>query len=202
MTNHRTGRRWRTACLVSLLCGMAAFLACGFDVVQVSSNSMEDGLHDGDFVLIARAHFAVGEKWRRWVMPRRGQIIIFRVPNDVKTIMIKRTIGVAGDQVRIYRGDLIVDGTSIAEPYVHHQQGYSPETSFWPLDTEGPGLRPITVPASHYFVMGDNREYSEDSRAFGPVPENDVIGVVLFTIHRRGRAKGGPQSVESRPHLS
>jgi signal peptidase I len=194
-------RHWRTALLGSLLCGIAVLLACGFDVIQISSISMENSLHDGDFVVIARTRFALGEKWVRWLSPHRGQIIVFRLPNDSSTVMIKRTIGISGDQVRIYHGNLIIDDAKVEEPYVHHQQEYNPRTSFWPMDTEAPGLRPILVPPRHYFVLGDNRERSLDSRAFGPVPENDVLGIMLFAIHWRGGENGSTRNVESSSRL-
>ena len=126
--------------------------------VAVHGVSMEPTVHDGT-ALVAR-----------WVDPgdvRRGQLVVFRDPQG--TLALKRVVGVAGDDVAIRDAVLEVDDRPVNEPYVDASR------------IDGTYFGPVHVPAGTLFVMGDNRSPSIDSRVYGPIRFDRVIGKVLFT---------------------
>ncbi|MBI2867317.1 MAG: signal peptidase I [Chloroflexi bacterium] len=94
--------------------------------------------------------------------PRRGEIIVFRFPLNPERNFIKRVIGLPGDVVEIRQGRVYVNGARLDEPYVKHPDTVS--------------KAPVRVPPGQYFVLGDNRQASNDSRDWGTVPEANVIG--------------------------
>ena len=99
--------------------------------------------------------------------PRRGEIVVFRFPLDPSRNFIKRVIGVSGDTIEIRFGEVFVNGVSIKEPYVRR-----PDSS---------SLSPMLIPPGHYFVLGDNRAASNDSRRWGFVPEENTLGKAWFS---------------------
>ena len=147
----------------------------------VGSESMEPTLHGckgcaNDRLLINKLGYEFGA-------PKRGDIALFENQQGGKDPLIKRIVGLPGDTVEIRDGKLLVDGRPLREPYVEHdpcKPGY-PKTCFF---------GPVTVTEDHYFMMGDNRTNSVDSRFFGPVPKDDIIGeaVVRFWPPRRAGA--------------
>ena len=94
--------------------------------------------------------------------PRRGEVIIFRFPRDESRDFVKRVIGVSGDTIVIREGTVFVNGKVQDEPYVTRP--------------DNTNMGPLTVPPDSYFVMGDNRRDSHDSRSWGSVPTENVIG--------------------------
>ena len=101
--------------------------------------------------------------------PRRGEIIVFYPPGGGNVEYIKRVIAVPGDKIGLRRGKVVLNGVTLDEPYV---QNSSPTTESRDI---------ITVPVGNVFVMGDNRPHSEDSRVFGPVPQENIIGKAWVT---------------------
>lgn len=151
----------------------------------VGSGSMEPTLHgckgcSNDRLLINKLAYDIGT-------PKRGDIALFEdqqplVPPDDP--LIKRVVGLPGDTLEIRQGKVSINGEPLDEPYVENdpcKPGHS-RTCFF---------GPVTVPEGHYFMMGDNRTNSVDSRFFGPVPEDDVIGEALVRFWPVNRA-GGP----------
>jgi signal peptidase I len=142
---------------------------------RIPSPSMDDTLLPGDRVLVNRLMYHFRD-------PHRGDIVVFYWPVNRKYVFIKRIIGVPGDVISLRGGKVYVDGRPIDEPYVRKVNGVpvptepapaSPGTTMaepWSLQ------RPYEVPAGDYFVMGDNRTESDDSRDWGPVPSSDLIG--------------------------
>ncbi len=96
--------------------------------------------------------------------PRFGEIIVFRFPGEPQRDFVKRVVGIPGDRVEIVDGRLVINGLTYQEPYVNG-----------PFSTN---LPPQTMSEGEYFVMGDNRSQSNDSRNWGPVPEKNVVGKV------------------------
>jgi signal peptidase I len=96
--------------------------------------------------------------------PRRGEIIVFHPPGQADVEFIKRVIAIPGDRVELRRGRVIINSVTLDEPYVV-KKSFTTETR-----------DAIIVPLGSYYVLGDNRPQSEDSRAFGPVPQENVIG--------------------------
>ncbi|HLX26627.1 MAG TPA: signal peptidase I, partial [Candidatus Cybelea sp.] len=100
--------------------------------------------------------------------PRRGDIVAFRYEDGSRTMFIKRVIGLPGDRIRIDKGYVFVNGVALAEPYVRF-----PDTR---------SFAEITVPKTSVYVLGDNRAESEDSRSFGPVSDDRLIGRAIAAV--------------------
>jgi signal peptidase I len=128
---------------------------------QVSGLSMEPHIRSGEYVLINTFAY-------RMRTPKRGEIVAFRYNDDARAVFIKRVVGLPGDRIRVDRGRVFVNGVKLDEPYVMHPD----ERSF----------AEITVPALSVYVLGDNRAESEDSRFFGPVKDDQLIGRVMAGI--------------------
>lgn len=126
--------------------------------VIVENISMEPTLYPGNFVLVNRVAYRWGGQ------PKVGEIVIFHNPQNLSVDYIKRIIGTPGDNVLAQNGKIYVNGTALDEPYISAPPEYSGQ---W------------TVPADSIFVLGDNRNNSEDSHIWGFVPMKDVIGKAL-----------------------
>lgn len=146
--------------LETILISLLLFGAINFITarIRVESISMEPNLYAGDFVIVNKLAYRFDE-------PARGDIIVFRFPpRPTDTPYIKRIIGVPGDQVQLKEGYVYINGQYIAEPYVNSET--NPDNTW-------------IVPEASLFVMGDNRENSSDSRSWGMVPMENVIGKAL-----------------------
>ena len=159
---------WRSVASVSLQIGTLALLALAFFMrtPQVSGLSMAPHIASGEFVIINTVTY-------RMHAPQRGDIIAFRHDAAAPQSLIKRVIGLPGDRVRVRRGRVLIDGKTLAEPYVRY-----PDNRSFPE---------VTVPAGELYVLGDNRANSDDSRFWGFVPEDRVIGKALAGIWPLGR---------------
>ena len=124
---------------------------------DVEGSSMEPNLHDKQLMILVKAAYWCTD-------PARGDVIVFRYPLDPQREFVKRVIGLPGETIECKGGVVYIDGKPIEEPYV---QGTTYDFA-------------ATVPEGFYFVMGDNRQGSSDSRVFGPVPRQDIIGRVYF----------------------
>jgi signal peptidase I len=144
----------------------------------VGSESMEPTLHgcpgctDDRLIINKLAYDLKG--------PERGDIVLFRDPEGGEEPLIKRVVGLSGDTIAVHHGKLFLNGERQKEPYVVNRACVRamPKTC---------SFRPVTVPRNHIFVMGDNRASSYDSRFFGPVPEDNLIGEALFRFWPPGR---------------
>ncbi len=166
---------------------------------QIPSESMQNTLLIGDYLLVDKEHYGPPGHWN-WLIPyqpiRRGDIIVFRYPVNPTQHFVKRVIGVPGDHVRLINKRVIVNGRPVREPYVVHSQAFidSFRDNFPNGDTASAHLGnkwyaelerltedgQLIVPADCYFVMGDNRDESLDSRYWGFVPRENIIGRPLF----------------------
>jgi signal peptidase I len=127
----------------------------------VQGPSMEPNFEDNQFLIVSRVKYLLGE-------PQRGDIVVFHYPGNTEEDYIKRVIGLPGEVVEIYDTLVYVNGVPLDEPYIN--EPCRPEQcrdNLWEL---GP---------DEYFVMGDNRNRSEDSRRFGPVPREFIVGEVF-----------------------
>ncbi len=166
----RTAARVAAEIVETLALTLVIFLVVQNFVAQpfkVDGSSMEDTFLNGQYVLVDR----LSHDWSAYA---RGQVIVFQPPADAGGggyPFIKRVIGVAGDTVELRAGTVYVNGTALAEPYVFRDASGQPQPTM-PLN----GQTRWTVPPGDLFVLGDHREVSEDSRAFGPIPVSSVIG--------------------------
>jgi signal peptidase I len=151
---------WARDLLVSL--AISAFIIIFlYQPVKVEGVSMMPGLEDQERIFVNKFVY-------RWEPIERGDIIVFRYPRDTSKSYIKRVIGVAGDRVRIVNGQVYVNGEALDEDYV-------------PNDYEDARSYPeLVVPRNSYFVLGDHRTMSSDSREFGPVNDRYIYGKAVF----------------------
>ena len=166
---------WIAALVIVILIvgGIRIFV---FSTVVVDGPSMEPTYEDGDFVLVNKMSYQIGE-------PKKDDIIIFTFQNGAEEEqLIKRVIGVPGDVIDLREEDghyvLWVNDEKIAEPYLAEE-----------MTNKGEMVYPYTVPTASYFVMGDNRNYSMDSRSreIGAVSKRNIVGKVIFTIWPFGK---------------
>ena len=155
---------------------------------RIPSPSMVGTLEPGDRILASRLAYHFGD-------PQRGDVIVFRYPLDRSLAYIKRVVGAPGDTLSLVDGYVYRNGVLLNEPYVHvvdglpeptsvlHEPGVSGVAEPWSLNA------PYTVPDDQYFVMGDHRLQSEDSRAWGTVARGDIIGRAFVIFWPLGRAE-------------
>jgi signal peptidase I len=147
-----------------------------FQQSKIPSGSMMDTLLVGDYIMVNRFVYAPsGFDWERGLLPlrpiRRGDVIVFKQPDEPEIDFIKRVVGLPGETVELRDGQLYVDGRPIEEPYVQPTYRRADELK---------NFRPWTVPPDNYFVLGDHRNQSKDSRYWGPVPRELVKGRALL----------------------
>jgi signal peptidase I len=139
---------------------------------RIPSESMETTLVPGDRVFVNRFiyHFKDVD---------RGDIAVFKAPTT-GVVLIKRVIGLPGDEISLQDGKVYINGRRIAEPWVRRIGGEPVPTDPFANGLPWSLAEPYAVPEGSYFMMGDNRIDSGDSRDFGPVPKSDVIGNAFF----------------------
>ena len=153
-----------------------------FQAFKIPSGSMEDNLKIGDHIIVNK--FIYGPATAGWqkVMPlrdvRRGDIVVFRYPRGPETDYVKRVIGMPGDTISIRDRVVLINGKPLAEPYVIHRD---PRVfPYMPMQIEPfrsrDQMSPYTIPEGEYFAMGDNRDFSSDSRYWGTVPRSMIKG--------------------------
>jgi signal peptidase I len=138
------------------------------EAFYIPSESMIPTLQIGDRVLVNKFIY-------RFTEPKRGDVVVFESVEGGNEDLIKRVVGVPGDEISVRRGKLFVNGEPRRQPYVNKR---FPDRSFF---------APTTVPKGHVFVMGDNRANSRDSRFFGPVPKEKIEGEAFLRFWPLGR---------------
>lgn len=133
---------------------------------EVKGNSMYETLENGDFLLTDKISYRLNE-------PERGDIVVFKSPVNTRLEYIKRIIALPGDEIKLSEGKVYIDEKPLKEDYLLYDLETSPG-GFLRADT------PFTVPAEEYIVMGDNRPNSSDSREWGTVPRDNLIGKVFL----------------------
>ena len=150
---------------VLVVFGVRSFLVQPF---LVSGASMEPNFHGGDYILINELSYRFRE-------PERGEVVVFRYPGDERTFFVKRIIGLPGERVVVTDGELYIykegdpEGQLIREDYL-------------PRDLQTIGEKDMTLGDGEYFVMGDNRDASFDSRQWGALERSEMIGSVWVRL--------------------
>lgn len=143
------------AILIAILINL--FLA---QPTRVHGQSMEPNLHTNQRLVVEKISY-------RLHGPRQGDVVVFSMPQQSEELLIKRVIGLPGETVEIRDGRVYVNGTPLDEPYLNQE-------------TRG-RFGPVVVPPLHVFVLGDNRNFSNDSRAFDAVPIKNILGRAWFS---------------------
>jgi len=195
---------------VEFLASLAAVLVTGLFIItfvvqafEIPSSSMENTLLIGDHVFVNRIQFAPKTSWMGPLLPyravRRGDIVVFLHPDAAYTgtYVVKRIMGVPGDRIHLRNGVVYRNGEALTEPYVLHDQDNpndSYRNDFPAVPPTDPYVSPrweaelpshvqdgdLVVPPGHYFAMGDHRGVSLDSRYWGFIPQENVIGRPMF----------------------
>jgi signal peptidase I len=164
----------------------------------IPTGSMEDSLSIGDHLLVDKLAYApadaVGDVLLPYMDVQRGDIIVFRYPIDLAQTFVKRVIGVPGDRIKLINKEVFINGNLVDEPYVVHKTEYidayrdnfpsPPNTQVYPPATvmlkDHVSSGEVVVPDDSYFALGDNRDLSLDSRYWGFVPRDNIIGKPLI----------------------
>ncbi|MCD6094443.1 signal peptidase I [bacterium] len=139
-----------------------------FQPFFVSGASMEPNFDSGEYLLIDEISYRFRE-------PQRGEVIVFRSPTDPSKYFIKRIIGLPGETVEIKEGKIKIynldfpEGKTLKESYIENEK-------------TGGNIK-ISLKKNEYFVLGDNRNHSSDSRSWGPVPRKNIIGRAWLSVH-------------------
>jgi len=172
---------------------------------RIPSGSMEPTLKVGDFFLADKQSYAPSGGLDPLVLPParvgRGDLVVFHYPVDARLHLVKRVIGLPGDRIRMRGGRVLVNGQMLSEPYAFYSAGRSNgfrdefpsmleadpnvDLRWWIEMRRSIRDEDVIVPPNEYFVLGDNRNDSEDSRYWGFVPRSAIVGrplLVYFTL--------------------
>ena len=169
--DHKVKRynRWYIYLLVILIVsGVNQIVSLAFNenvlkTYKIPSKSMMPAIEAGDYVICNQLYY-------RYNNPERGDLIIFKCPQDETLDYIKRVVAGPGDTIEIRGNDVFINGSNIEEPYAIYTQGNGYMHYFGP----------VTIGEGEYFVMGDNRNNSEDSRVWGSVKRDKIQGKAIF----------------------
>ena len=197
--------RWTWDWIKSLVVAFALFLLIrtfAVEAFRIPTASMERTLLVGDFLLVNKAVYGAqvpGTAMRlpAFGEPDRGDVVVFAPPHDPNKNYVKRLVGLPGDTLSMRDKVLLLNGAPVPEPYAHHEDPRDVHAPImqWQLDhladrAEGFRYRPtrdnwgpLVVPQDRYFVLGDNRDDSEDSRYWGFVQEASLKGKPLFVYY-------------------
>lgn len=152
------------------------------EAFKIPTGSMENNLLIGDHLVVNKFLFA-SAGFERVLLPirdvRRGEVLVFKSPEDPERDFIKRVIGLPGETLELRNKQVYINGEPLEEPYVHFMlppRRDGERTSFDVRENYGP----VTIPDGHYFAMGDNRDNSQDSRYWGFLPGHYIKGRALF----------------------
>ncbi len=164
----------------------------------VPTPSMDTTVMVGDHLLVDKLSYANTDPISKYLLPytepKRGDVIVFRYPMDIRQNYVKRVMGVPGDHIHILNKVVYLNGKPLQEPYAQHIfPGLEPYRDTFPAEPAGPVVDraikmlaenvqngELVVPPGNYFAMGDNRDNSLDSRYWGFVPRDYIIGKPLF----------------------
>ena len=136
-----------------------------FQPFFVRGQSMEPNFYNGDYLIVDELSY-------QFRAPERGEVVVFKYPNDTTQRYIKRIVGLPGETIAVNSGKVFI--YEAGSPLALDELAYLPQT------TQTQGNTKITLGKDEYFVLGDNRSLSADSRAWGTLPEKDLIGRVIF----------------------
>lgn len=146
---------------------------------KIPSGSMQPTLTPGDRILVNRFIY-------RFKEPQRGDVIVFKYPQDMKKDFIKRLVASGGEEIKIASGDIVVNGEIVTSPSIFKERHYYNRGSY------GEQGQTVNVPEGYLYVLGDNSNSSRDSRYWGFVPRKNLLGkafVIYWPLRRIGSIK-------------
>ena len=171
---------------------------------KIPTGSMENNLLIGDHLLVNKFVFGPSaSNIERKLLPmreiRRGDIVVFKYPDEPERDFIKRVIGMPGETLELRNKKVYVNGRPLDEPYVHFLEPASDSQEVISYDLRE-RYGPVRVPDGHYFVMGDNRDNSQDSRYWGFLPRGYIKGraLMIYWSYDAGAAEASQGSALSR----
>jgi signal peptidase I len=200
------GRNFFAEWAFTILVMLFACTSLGWSYV-IPTGSMEDTLLVGDHILVDKLAYSPASPFARHILPyeepKDGDVIAFHYPVDPAQMFVKRVIGQPGDHIRIVNQQLYRNGVAVREPYVCHRSSFfSAYRDNFPMEMTWLDVAPdarrdarlrymlnhdvengeLVVPADNFFAMGDNRDNSLDSRYWGLVPRDNIVGkpVLIF----------------------
>ncbi len=202
-----TAREYFESLVVTVILALfgTTFLIQAF---KIPSSSMEDTLLIGDHLMVDKLAYAPRTRWLGRLLPyhqiHRGDIVVFKYPVSPSTHFVKRVVGLPGDRLRIANRQVIANGRLLDEGYKVHKthtveeyRDNFPSTPMGPVYPQWAEILPnyvkdgwLVVPAGYYFVMGDNRDFSSDSRYWGFVPRENILGkplVIYWSLESTSR---------------
>jgi signal peptidase I len=160
---------------------------------KIPTGSMENNLLIGDHLLVNKFVFGpTASQIGRTLLPvrdvRRGDVVVFKFPNEPERDFIKRVIGLPGETLELRAKKVYINGQPLDEPYVHFLEPASEAQEVTSFDVRE-NFRPVQVPEGFYFVMGDNRDNSQDSRYWGFLPRHYIKGraLMIYWSYESGR---------------
>jgi len=195
-----TAREYFESILIAVILALFArtFVVQAF---KIPTGSMEPNLLIGDHLLVNKFVFSPGSSLERALLPkrdiRRGDIIVFKYPEEPDRDFIKRVIGLPGETIELKNKRVHINGSPLDEPYAHFlfPPGAPGAAKPWDLrETFGP----VTVPPNQLFMMGDNRDNSQDSRFWGFLPLSYVKGRAVVIYWSFDEAAGAPANFFAR----
>lgn len=190
----------------------------------IPTGSMEDTLLVGDHLIVDKLAYSPAGSFARHLLPyetpQHGDIIVFRYPANPNTTLVKRLIGMPGDRIHISHGVVFRNGQALKEPYVVHKYGSELALDDFPnpccrpvkeqaaIDAQATMLGDdvvsgdVVVPEGMYFAMGDNRDNSSDSRYWGFVPRDSIIGkpVLIYWSYQASTEDLSGETADSALH--
>lgn len=155
----------------TVVVALAVFVICYlfiFQIHEISGASMEPNFHNGERILTDKLSY-------RFTPPKRGDVVIFRAPEEREKDYVKRIIGLPGERVKITNGNIYINDVPLPELYLENSNLTNPG-SFLKTNQD------FLIPDDEYFVLGDNRLHSSDSREWGTAVSADIIGKVLIRL--------------------
>jgi signal peptidase I len=207
------------AASIGLALGVALLLrAFVVEAFQIPSGSMIPTLVVGDHIFVSKVAYAVGVPFTNLKIvelgkPKRGDVVVFKYPPDQSIDYIKRVVGLPGETIEVRHNEVFINGRPMTREELHepcsardgsdddarrscevwleHLDGKTHVVHQEPIRSNGSDFSPVTIPAGHYFCMGDNRDDSKDSRVWGFVPFELIKGRALVTWWSRDPSRGG-----------
>jgi signal peptidase I len=166
MKDHRFKKYFKYVALNVLIAATVSILLINYvaSAYKIKGHSMRSVLKDQERVIISKLGIRNGNI-------KRFDIVVLNKPNEPGKSVVKRVIGLPGEIIEIKEGDVYINYKKLEQPFLSEKESHS---------FQGDNMKPLLIREDHYFVLGDNRAVSHDSRSFGTVPEKYIYGKTIF----------------------